>query len=139
MTLHRFCVSFDSLRHQDSQHIAIWHQSSSQGHGLPTALSRGFLKSDSPSLTCRDSTVAGVERFGLFVEFLPGRQGLLHISELAAGEELEDFDADDKLDVKLVGVSKPLSGGKRQFLLANNEQPQNLETFQSLDLYVFLL
>lgn len=54
---------------------------------------------------CRNCKVAGAEKFGLFVEFLPGRQGLLHVSELAPGEDLGDFDLDDKVDVTCVAVS----------------------------------
>ena len=41
----------------------------------------------------------------MFVEFLPGKQGLLHSSELAEGEDLTDFDLDDRLDVTLLAVS----------------------------------
>ncbi len=46
-----------------------------------------------------------MERFGIFVEFLPGKQGLVHVSEFATGEGLDDFKVDDKLDVILAGVS----------------------------------
>ena len=53
---------------------------------------------------CRDCTVAGVERFGIFVEFLAGRQGLVHTSEFALGEGLDDFKVNDKVDVTLAGV-----------------------------------
>ena len=49
--------------------------------------------------------MAGVERFGYFVEFLTGRQGLLHVSELGQGETLDNFEVNDKIDVKLIGVS----------------------------------
>jgi polyribonucleotide nucleotidyltransferase len=53
----------------------------------------------------RSCKVANVENFGLFVEFLPGRQGLLHISELARGEELETFKPEDTIDVLLAAVT----------------------------------
>ena len=51
--------------------------------------------------------VAGIEKFGLFVEFLPGRQGLLHVSEIDVdpGTDLNEWDLEDEVDVKLIGVS----------------------------------
>lgn len=51
----------------------------------------------------------GVERFGLFVEFLPGRQGLLHVSELDSGESLEGFSVGQKVDVVLSAVRRSCS------------------------------
>ena len=50
--------------------------------------------------------VAGIEKFGLFVEFLPEQQGLVHVSEL--GGSLEDFSIGDAMDVKLLEVRDPL-------------------------------
>lgn len=47
----------------------------------------------------------GIEKFGMFVEFLPTRTGLVHFSELALGEELNDFDLNDEIDVVLLAVS----------------------------------
>lgn len=38
------------------------------------------------------------------MEFLPGRQGLVHTSEFAQGEGLDDFKLNDKVDVTLAGV-----------------------------------
>ena len=51
--------------------------------------------------------VAGVEKFGIFVEFLPGQQGLVHVSEL--GGALSDFSVGDNVDVKLLEVLPPKS------------------------------
>lgn len=48
--------------------------------------------------------VVGIEKFGMFVEFLPTRTGLVHFSELGPGEELNDFDLDDEIDVSLLAV-----------------------------------
>jgi len=52
----------------------------------------------------KGSKVVGVENFGVFVEFLPGRQGLLHTSELATGETLATFKEGDIVDVFLAGI-----------------------------------
>ena len=52
-------------------------------------------------------TVKGIKEFGAFVEFLPGKQGLLHISEIM-WKRLESMEGvlneGDKVKVKLVGV-----------------------------------
>ncbi len=54
-----------------------------------------------------EGTVKGIKEFGAFVEFLPGKQGLLHISEIM-WKRLENMDnifqEGDKVKVKLVGV-----------------------------------
>jgi polyribonucleotide nucleotidyltransferase len=59
-----------------------------------------------------EGTVKGIKEFGAFVEFLPGKQGLLHISEIM-WKRLENMDnifmEGDKVKVKLVGVD-PKSG-----------------------------
>lgn len=53
---------------------------------------------------CRSKKVVGIEKFGMFVEFLPAKTGLVHTSELGAGEALGDFDVGDEVDVHLVSV-----------------------------------
>ncbi len=59
-----------------------------------------------------EGTVKGIKEFGAFVEFLPGKQGLLHISEIM-WKRLESMEGvlneGDKVKVKLVGVD-PKSG-----------------------------
>ncbi len=54
-----------------------------------------------------EGTVKGIKEFGAFVEFLPGKQGLLHISEIM-WKRLETmdnvFNEGDKVKVKLIGV-----------------------------------
>ena len=54
-----------------------------------------------------DSTVKSVMPYGAFVEFMPGKQGLLHISEIS-WERLENMDGvyseGDKVQVKLTGT-----------------------------------
>lgn len=54
-----------------------------------------------------EGTVKGIKEFGAFVEFLPGKQGLLHISEIM-WKRLENMDnvftEGDQVRVKLIGV-----------------------------------
>lgn len=54
-----------------------------------------------------DGVVKGVKEFGAFVEFLPKKEGLLHISEIS-WSRLETMDGvfkdGDKVKVKLIGV-----------------------------------
>lgn len=54
-----------------------------------------------------EGTVKGIKEFGAFVEFLPGKQGLLHISEIM-WKRLESmdnvFNEGDKVKIKLVGI-----------------------------------
>ncbi len=60
-----------------------------------------------------EATVRSVMPYGLFCEFLPGKDGLLHISEIAWEriENIEDagFKEGDKIAVKLIDVD-PRSG-----------------------------
>lgn len=54
-----------------------------------------------------EAAVKGIKEFGAFVEFLPGKQGLLHISEIS-WKRLESMDGvlkeGDTVKVKLIGV-----------------------------------
>ncbi len=54
-----------------------------------------------------EGTVKGIKEFGAFVEFLPGKQGLLHISEIM-WKRLETMDnifkEGDQVKVKLIGI-----------------------------------
>ncbi len=54
-----------------------------------------------------DATVKGIKEFGAFVEFMPGKQGLLHISEIS-WKRLESMDGvlneGDVVKVKLIGL-----------------------------------
>jgi len=54
-----------------------------------------------------EATVKGIKEFGAFVEFLPGKQGLLHISEIS-WKRLESMEGvlkeGDTVKVKLIGV-----------------------------------
>jgi len=56
-----------------------------------------------------EATVKGIKEFGAFVEFLPGKQGLLHISEIS-WKRLESMDGvlkeGDVVKVKLIGVDE---------------------------------
>ena len=51
------------------------------------------------------SKIASVEKFGIIVEFTPGRSGLAHVSELPGGPTaLASYEPGDKVDVKLLEV-----------------------------------
>lgn len=54
-----------------------------------------------------EGTVRGIKEFGAFIEFLPGKQGLLHISEIS-WKRLENmdnlFEEGDTVKVKLIGI-----------------------------------
>ncbi len=55
------------------------------------------------------STVKSIMPYGAFVEFMPGKQGLLHVSEIdwKRVEKVEDYMKEgDTIDVKLIGIDK---------------------------------
>jgi polyribonucleotide nucleotidyltransferase len=56
-----------------------------------------------------EGKVKNIQAFGAFVEFLPGKDGLLHISEIS-WDRIETMDGvfkeGDKVQVKLVEVDK---------------------------------
>lgn len=74
-----------------------------------------------------DSIVKSIMPFGAFVEFLPGKQGLVHISEIS-WQRLETMDGvfkeGDSVKVKLVGVDPKTGKYKfsRKALLPRPEQ-----------------
>jgi polyribonucleotide nucleotidyltransferase len=56
-----------------------------------------------------EGVVKSVLAFGAFVEFMPGKDGLVHISELAEGrvEKVEDvLNEGDRVTVRLIGIDK---------------------------------
>lgn len=72
-------------------------------------------------------TVRTIQDFGAFVEFMPHRDGLLHISEIS-WERLENMEASgikegDELDVKLIEIDKK-SGKYRLSLRALQPKPE---------------
>jgi polyribonucleotide nucleotidyltransferase len=76
-----------------------------------------------------EATVKSIKEFGAFVEFLPGKQGLLHISEIMWKrlETMEGvFNEGDKVKVKIVGVDPKTGKFKlsRKALLPKPEQSQ---------------
>ncbi len=74
-----------------------------------------------------EGTVKGIKEFGAFVEFLPGKQGLLHISEIM-WKRLENMEGvlteGDKVKVKLIGVDPKTGKFKlsRKALIPKPEQ-----------------
>jgi polyribonucleotide nucleotidyltransferase len=76
-----------------------------------------------------EATVKSIKEFGAFVEFLPGKQGLLHISEIMWKrlETMEGvFNEGDKIKVKIIGTDPKTGKFKlsRKVLLPKPEQAQ---------------
>jgi polyribonucleotide nucleotidyltransferase len=79
-----------------------------------------------------EATVKGIKEFGAFVEFLPGKQGLLHISEIS-WKRLETMEGvlkeGEKVKVKLIGVDNKTGKFKlsRKILMPKPEgkKPEN--------------
>ena len=76
-----------------------------------------------------DSIVKSIMPYGAFVEFMPGKQGLLHISEVSH-DRLENMDGifkeGDSVKVKLVGLDKKTGKFKlsRKVLLPKEEKKE---------------
>ncbi|MCM1377883.1 MAG: polyribonucleotide nucleotidyltransferase [Clostridium sp.] len=74
-----------------------------------------------------EGTVRSILDFGAFVEFMPGRDGLLHISEIS-WERLENMEQSglkegDKVKVKLIEIDKK-TGKYRLSMRALKEKPE---------------
>ncbi len=76
-----------------------------------------------------EATVKSIKEFGAFVEFLPGKQGLLHISEIM-WKRLESMEGvlneGDKVKVKIIGTDPKTGKFKlsRKALLPKPELPK---------------
>ena len=74
--------------------------------------------------------VRSILEFGAFVEFMPGKDGLLHISEIS-WDRLENMEASglkegDEVTVKLIEIDKK-SGKFRLSMKALQEKPEGYE------------
>ena len=74
--------------------------------------------------------VVSILEFGAFVEFMPGRDGLLHISEIS-WERLQDMEASglhegDEVTVKLIEIDKK-TGKFRLSMRALQEKPEGYD------------
>ncbi|HCZ23072.1 MAG TPA: hypothetical protein DHU72_06750 [Rikenellaceae bacterium] len=70
--------------------------------------------------------VVSILEFGAFVEILPGKEGLLHVSEIAwtKTDKVEDvLSVGDEVDVKLLEID-PKSGKMRLSMRALTEKPE---------------
>jgi polyribonucleotide nucleotidyltransferase len=75
-----------------------------------------------------DATVKSIMPYGAFVEFMPGKQGLLHISEVSHKrlESLEGvLNEGDSIKVKLLGIDAKSGKFKlsRKVLMTKNDDP----------------
>ncbi len=77
-----------------------------------------------------EGTVKSIVPFGAFIEFMPGKQGLLHISEVS-WKRLESLDGimkeGDKVTIKLIGTD-PKTGKLRLSMKALTEKPEGMES-----------
>ena len=74
--------------------------------------------------------IKSILEFGAFVEFMPGKEGLLHISEIS-WERLADMEASglhegDEVTVKLIEIDKK-TGKFRLSMRALQEKPEGYE------------
>jgi polyribonucleotide nucleotidyltransferase len=70
--------------------------------------------------------VVSILEFGAFIEILPGKEGLLHVSEIAwtKTEKVEDvLKVGDEVDVKLLEID-PKTGKMRLSMRALTEKPE---------------
>ena len=79
-----------------------------------------------------EGVVKNITTFGAFVEFLPGKDGLLHISEIDHKrlEKVEDaLKEGDKIQVKLIDIDPKTGKFKlsRKVLLPKPERPEGEE------------
>ncbi len=86
-----------------------------------------------------EATVKGIKEFGAFVEFMPGKQGLLHISEIS-WKRLENMEGvlneGDVIKVKLIGLDPKTGKFKlsRKALMPKPEfTPRTEQTRQGSD------
>jgi len=88
--------------------------------------------------TVYEATVKGIKEFGAFVEFLPGKQGLLHISEIS-WKRLETMEGvlneGDVVKVKLIGVDQKTGKYKlsRKCLMPKPDGPKPMDIPQQPD------
>ena len=83
-----------------------------------------------------DATVKSIKDFGAFVEFLPGKQGLLHISEIMWKrlDTMEGvFSEGDKVKVKIIGTDPKTGKFKlsRKALMPKPEAPKQADNNQN--------
>jgi len=75
-----------------------------------------------------DGTVTRVENYGVFVEYLPGREGLVHVSEMSA-EHIDDVEAVAKLDDAVhVRISEIKDDGKIGLSMLSAEESATTKT-----------
>ncbi len=108
--------------------------SSTDQEGINTAVDRIRMMTAKPEVgETYEATVKSIMPYGAFVEFMPGKQGLLHISEISWSriEKTEDaLSEGDKVKVKLLDVD-PKSGKFRLSRKALMPKPERKKPEQN--------
>jgi polyribonucleotide nucleotidyltransferase len=82
-----------------------------------------------------EGIVKGVKEFGAFVEIIPGKEGLLHISEIdrkKIAKVTDVLNMGDKVTVKLLGIddSGKLKLSRKVLLPSDGNEPEKERTFR---------
>ncbi len=115
-----------SIEEVDEQGIVKIFSADAEGADKAMAFVKGIVATPEVGEEY-DSIVKSIMPYGAFVEFMPGKQGLLHISEVSH-ERLENMDGifkeGDKVKVKLVGKDQKTGKFKlsRKVLLPKKEK-----------------
>lgn len=115
-----------SIEEVDEQGIVKIFSADAEGANKAMAFVKGIVATPEVGEEY-DSIVKSIMPYGAFVEFMPGKQGLLHISEISH-ERLENMDGvfseGDTVKVKLVGLDKKTGKFKlsRKVLLPKEEK-----------------
>jgi polyribonucleotide nucleotidyltransferase len=73
------------------------------------AMINGIVNDLEPGMIFKDATVTRLMEFGAFVELVPGKEGLVHISQLAnerVNKVSDVLSVGDKIDVKVVEIDR---------------------------------
>ncbi|MBP7343856.1 MAG: polyribonucleotide nucleotidyltransferase [Clostridia bacterium] len=73
------------------------------------AMINGIVNDLEPGMIFKDATVTRLMEFGAFVELVPGKEGLVHISQLAnerVNKVSDLLSVGDKIDVKVVEIDR---------------------------------
>ncbi len=132
---------------QDSDGVGVVSIGSKDGAAVEEAKRRIELILDPPSAevgAIYEGRVVNITKFGAFVNILPGRDGLIHISKLGQGKRIDrvedvlslgdelsvrvdDIDQNGKLSLSLVGDDSDGGGGAPASSEGGSDRPERSE------------